>query len=578
MAAGLGRRSAVFGFARTAILIAMSHEGGASMRKVSFLLLYPTPLERCAREMLQQMEYCGLKGHVAAAELGGASVRKETRAQIDHAFHALVLFGKEGRPSEKQISDLFEVQQRRKDGFHLFPVLVDDEELPVMRRPGAKEFRERSLRVSTSSVQGSLPALLDGLIPSWTRANYLSRYWVLEELFQAGEFRTALTVARELFEKSSAQGAAAYDQAMIDVPMSRVLLARALRGVGDRVESLELVRVARNEMLAVLERQSGRAEPSAAVALLEIADVMLDIKMFAEAAAVFEDAAGAAAADGDAMHAAIAKGQLAQIRVAQKRYADAISLCGEVREAFAAMNDREMLARAWRQLGKIHQQAAQAKESEAAYREALRLDPDPELCTTLAELSARQDRGRDAAAYSRQAAELHAQRGDRNQEMASRLAASRYLAKLGLVDEARAEIEAIEEHEAKLGDAAQPWKALDARHQLELSLGNADAAAEARRKALDLFLAYRRKRGENDMASGEISNFVVFAVAGGSTEMAAKQLEQFHQDPNLSGNAKAYVGAIREVVGGSRDRSLADHPDLTYDEAAEIHILIDALS
>jgi tetratricopeptide (TPR) repeat protein len=556
----------------------MSQATSAAPRKVSFLLLYPGPLASFTNDLIQQLEYCGLKGHVAACELAGASLLKETREAIDRAFHALLLFGPAAAPTEKQLGDAIEIQRRRKDGFHLFPVLVDNAELPSMRRPGAKEFKDRTLRLSSGSLLSSLPSFLDGLIPSWTRANYFARYWLLEELIQSRDFAAATRVARELHEKSRANGREAYDQAMIDVPMSKVLLARALRGSGEIEESLALLRAARDEMLAVLERTSSRAEPSAAVALIEIADVMLDIKMIAEAAVVFEDAAGAATAEGDPLHAAIAKGQLAQIRVAEKRYEDAVSLCGQVRDIFAAMNDRNMLARAWRQLGHVHQQASQWSEAEGAYREALQLDPDPELCTTIAGLCAKQERLRDAAAYSRQAAQLHAGRKETAQEMDSRLAASRYLAKLGAAEEARAEIEAIEQYQATLGDAAQPWKALDARRQLELALGNSAAAAEAKQKALDTFLAFRRKRGENDMPSGEISNFVVFAVAGGATEMAAKQLEQFHQDPNLPANAKAYVAAIREVVAGSRDRSLADHPDLTYDEAAEVHVLIDALS
>jgi tetratricopeptide (TPR) repeat protein len=556
----------------------MSHATGAAPSKVSFLILYPSALAAFTRDLIQQLEYCGLKGHVAGCELAGASLLKETRETIGRAFHALLLFAPAAAPTQKQLGDAIEIQRRRKDGFHLFPVLVDGAELPAMRRPGSKEFKDRTLRLSSGALSSSLPTFLDGLIPSWTRANYFARYWLFEEMIQRRDFAAAARVARELHEKARASGREAYDQAMIDVPMSELLLARALRGSGEREESLALLRAARDGLLAVLERTSSRAEPSAAVALIEIADVMLDIKMVAEAAFVFEEAAEAALEEGDPLHAAIAKGQLAQIRVAEKRYDDAVTLCGQVRDSFAAMNDRDMLARAWRQLGQVHQQASRWSEAEDAFREALVLDPEPDLCTAIAGLCAKQERLRDAAAYLRQAAQIHASRDDRVREIDSRLAASRYLAEIGAVDEARSEIEAIEQVQAALGGAAQPWKALDARRRLELALGNLEAAAEARRQAFDSFLAFRRKRGENDMPSGEISNFVIFAVAGGSMEMAARQLEQFCQKPDLPANAKAYVAAIREVVAGSRDRSLAGHPDLTYDEAAEIHVLIDALS
>ncbi|MBL8234443.1 MAG: tetratricopeptide repeat protein, partial [Bryobacterales bacterium] len=540
----------------------MSNPVAAIPHRVSFLLLYPPDLSVFAGEFLQQLEYCGLKGHVAGCELSGASLRADAREAIGNAFHAMLLFGTNVSPADKQLGEAIEIQRKRRDGFHLFPVLMDEAQLPAMRREGAKEFRDRTLRVSSSALIASLPAFMDGLIPGWTRAHYLSRYWALEELLRAGEFATAAGIARTLCEKAAAAEASAYEQAMVDIPMSRVLLSRALSGLGEREESLQLLSTARDEMLAVLGRESDRKSPSRPVVLIEIADAMLDIKMVAEAAVTFEEAVAASLEEDDAMHAAIARGQLAQVLVSQKKYAEAIALSEQVRDAFAAMNDDGMLSRAWRQLGQIHQQASQTTEAEHAFTAALRLNPDPELATTLAQLCAKQDRLRDAAQFSLQAASMHASNADLEKERDARVDASRYFAKSGAADEARAEIERIERHEETLGEAGQPWKVMDARQQLEIALGNAEAAAEAKRKATETFLAFRRKRGENDLPSGEIANFVVFAVAGGSTEAAAKQLEHFLQNPDLPANAKAYVGAIREVVGGSRDRSLAEHPDL----------------
>ena len=71
------------------------------------------------------------------------------------------------------------------------------------------------------------------------------------------------------------------------------------------------------------------------------------------------------------------------------------------------------------------------------------------------------------------------------------------LRKLRRLDEARQEIRRAIECDAQFGHAAEPWKSWAILADIETDAGNATAAAEAKRKAIACYLAYRRDGGEN---------------------------------------------------------------------------------
>jgi hypothetical protein len=58
---------------------------------------------------------------------------------------------------------------------------------------------------------------------------------------------------------------------------------------------------------------------------------------------------------------------------------------------------------------------------------------------------------------------------------------------------------------------------------------------------------------------------------------AASLLQQLAADSDLPSHARTFIRALQAIVAGSRDRSLADAPDLDYTMAAEILVLIEIL-
>ncbi len=68
---------------------------------------------------------------------------------------------------------------------------------------------------------------------------------------------------------------------------------------------------------------------------------------------------------------------------------------------------------------------------------------------------------------------------------------------------------------------------------IESDTGNPAAAADAKRKAIDSYLAYRRDGGENHTDEGRFSLGVTQFLLAGDDAAAASLLQQLDTDPDL---------------------------------------------
>jgi len=121
----------------------------------------------------------------------------------------------------------------------------------------------------------------------------------------------------------------------------------------------------------------------------------------------------------------------------------------------------------------------------------------------------------------------------------------------------------------------QPWNAWAILADIETDAGNPTAAAEAKVKAVTCYLAYRRDGGENHDTPGRLFHAVTKALnaerKGDAEQIIADYRERWKNDKNPEADA------LQAIVAGSRDRALADAPDLSYVMAAEILFLIETL-
>jgi tetratricopeptide (TPR) repeat protein len=425
-------------------------------------------------------------------------------------------------------------------------------------------------------------ALGDG----WNHARFRAVRTRIEQQLQGGRLREALDGAQQLLQRARAAGEQAYPYADYDLAMACFLLARVLQTAGGSEQALPLLDEARQRFEAVArEHVSKAAEGMASACVTEQGDCLRDLGRFDEAAAAYEEAIRRDEQRGADRDVAVGKGQLGTVRMRQRRYPEALAAYAEARARFTQLGEPGSVAVVWHQTGMVYQDADQPEAAEDAYRKSLaievRLGNVAGQANTLLQLGNLYknllDRPEEAAALYRQAVDKYVEIRNVADEGLARNNLGDTLRKLRRLEEARQEIRRAIECKAQFGHAVLPWTSWANLAYIETDAGNPTAAAEAQRKAIACYLAYRRDGGENHDTEGRICLAVTQSLLDGDSLTAASQLQQLAAHPNASGSLGTFIRALQAIVAGSRDRSLADTPDLDYGMAAEILFLIETL-
>jgi hypothetical protein len=122
---------------------------------------------------------------------------------------------------------------------------------------------------------------------------------------------------------------------------------------------------------------------------------------------------------------------------------------------------------------------------------------------------------------------------------------------------------AIIECFAQFGYATELWKTWAIPADIKTDTGNLAAAVEAKRKAIACHLAHHRDDSENHDAKGHLALAVTQILGAGDPAEAATLLQQLAADPDVPGHAQTFIRTLQAIVVGSRDRTLADTPELT---------------
>ncbi|MBC7726935.1 MAG: tetratricopeptide repeat protein, partial [Microbacteriaceae bacterium] len=266
------------------------------------------------------------------------------------------------------------------------------------------------------------------------------------------------------------------------------------------------------------------------------------------------------------------------------RYPAALAAYAEAHERFTQLDEPVTVAGIWHQTGMVYQEAGQPEAAEDAYRQSLaikvRLGNVAGQASTLVQLGNLYGdvlgRNEDAVDFYRQAANKYLVTGDTAGEGRTRSNLASSLRKLRRFDEARQEIRRANECKSQFGHASAPWKAWAILANIETDAGNPDAAAAAKRKAIASYLDYRRDGGENHDRDGRLALAVTQPLLAGDPAQAVALLGQLAADPAAAA-LLPFIRALQAIVNGSRDRRLAEAPDLDHTMPAEIGLLIDAL-
>ena len=323
----------------------------------------------------------------------------------------------------------------------------------------------------------------------------------------------------------------------------------------------------------------------ASVCFTERGDCLFDLGRLDEAATAYEESIRRAEKRGDDRSAAVGKGQIGNVRLAQRRYKEALEAVEEARERFMRLDEPGSVAGCLHQIGLVYQKAGQVEAAEDAYRNSLaikvRLGDVAGQASTLGQLgnlyADALGRPEEAVAFDRQAADKYLELRDTVSEAVARSNLAVRLKTLRRFNEARKEIGLAIAHKEQFGHASEPWRSWAILAAIETEAGNSIAAAEARRKAIECYLAYRRDGGENHNVDGRIALFVSQHLLTGDPAAAASSIQQIAADPDLPAWLGPFVQPLQAIVTGSRNRTLAESPDLNYTMAAEILFLIETL-
>jgi hypothetical protein len=126
------------------------------------------------------------------------------------------------------------------------------------------------------------------------------------------------------------------------------------------------------------------------------------------------------------------------------------------------------------------------------------------------------------------------------------------------------------------GHAAQLWTTWNILNRLEQATGNRDAAAQARRKALESYLAYRRDGGYGTTPGAELCPAVAEAIAQGTAAELGQQLASLSGD-GIPPQLRALIATLQDVLRGVRDPAMADDPEIDVRDAVELLLMLEEL-
>ncbi len=407
----------------------------------------------------------------------------------------------------------------------------------------------------------------------------------IEQQLAGGDLQAAFEGARTLLERARRVGEQAYAEAAYDLAMACFLLARVLETGGAADRALPLLEEARERFEGVAQKQPGcGAEGMASACYTEMGDCFLAMGQYDEAESAYTESISRAKKRGDDRAAAVGQGQLGEVYLEQRKFGDALQAHQEARDTFTRLNEPGMVAVGWHLTGRVHQHSGQFEPAEQAYRESLRITVQqkdrPRQAGTLGQLGILFDncwhRPDEAVVFYRQAADIYVEIQDLANEGRTCNNLAETFRKLQRWDDARREILRAIECKSHFGHASEAWKTWNILAEIETASGNASAAAEARQKGRNAYLAYRRDGGENHNGDGRLALVITQSFQTGETAPAGTLLAQLAADPDF-GNMLPFVRTLQAIVAGSRDRSLAENLELDYREYAEVVILLDTL-
>ncbi len=419
----------------------------------------------------------------------------------------------------------------------------------------------------------------------WNRIRFETERLRIERLRDSGSLEEALRATRQLLHQCQAAGPDAYAGAGYDLARAHFQLGKLLKLAGAAEPAVRELTTARQRFQALADAGNGSAGRMVAVAEAETGDCLTYLQRLQEAAAAYEAALAHAGPNAVNLSVAANQLQLGLVRQRQGSYAEAAALYAAAGQMFDRLGEPEGTARAWRQLGLARKLNGQLEPALQACQQALyRYEQQrnragvAETLGELGHLHQALNQLEEAAMAYRRMAELCAQLGDGLGEEIGRNKLANILIQLRRHDEARQELYRASECNPPDSPTARNWTIRRGLRDVGQAAQNPDVADQARRQAIQKYLAYRRAGGENTNPGARLCAQIGHAIRAGDTTKLAAKLEQIAASPNVPPAGKLLIAKLRAILTGSRDPALTTDPNLHYQYAVELQLLLEELA
>jgi len=419
----------------------------------------------------------------------------------------------------------------------------------------------------------------------WSHARYLTESANIDRMLERGDLPSAYEAAQQLLQRCLTAGEDSYQDAEYDIAMAHFRLGRVLKKGGAAEAALSLLTEAQQRFQALADAGDIAAERMASGAITENADCLSDLGRWDEAAAAYEEAIRRFEKLDDRRWIAVNKGQLGTVCMLQGRYAEALESYAEARVIFESLGEPKSVAAIWHQIGMVHKNAKQFEQAERANRQSLAikvqqrdLAGEASSLNELGNLYDAMGRLEEAVKCFQQAADISFKLQGQRYEGFARNNLADTLIKLQRYDEARHELNRAIECKKPYGHAAHLWSTWMILHNLEQATGNQQAAAQARQQAIESYVAYRHAGGQSMEPGAQLCAFAAQAISQGETTELEQALAQLSGAESTPPSGKLLLSNLQAILRGSRDTALADDPNLDYQDAVELQLLLEALN
>ncbi|HEX5965754.1 MAG TPA: tetratricopeptide repeat protein, partial [Pyrinomonadaceae bacterium] len=388
----------------------------------------------------------------------------------------------------------------------------------------------------------------------WTFGQFEAARTRIEEQLRAGRLREAFEAAQKLHQRAMEAGEKAYPGSDYHLASACGTLASVMKTAGDSKQALSLLDEAlkRFETIAA-ERPGIGAEEMAAKCFSERGDCLWTLGQLDEAKAAYEEAIRRYEQTGDQRGIASGKNQIGSICLVRGLYEDALKAFEEAVEPFEQLNEPNAIAVILLQIGKAYRHLGDREAAEDAYREslaiAMQVGDVGQQANTLNELGIlyQEMPGRleEAAGFFRQAVNKSVETGDVTSEGFYRNSLADVARLLKQFDTARQEVVRAIDCGLQFPNTSRLWFSWGLLATIEMEAGNLDAAANAQRKAVECYIAYRRDGGKNESTEGVVSHDVTEHLLAGDSAAAKSYLQENANDPELPSNARTFISALQ---------------------------------